>query len=69
MNQSPAQMLAEGKIAPALYPLDAFRILYPDAIIPGAFWIFTREPYPATGPRAAFRLAGYVPPAGKQAIP
>lgn len=65
MNQRPDQMLAEGKLAPAMYPLDAFRILRPDAVVQGAFWYFTREPHPATGPAAMFRLAGYIPPAGK----
>lgn len=64
MNQRPDQMLAQGKILPVFYPLDAFRILHPDALIPGAFWYFTREPYPAKGPAASFRLACYVPPTG-----
>lgn len=68
MNQSPGEMLAAGRIIPTLLVGDAFRIYYPDAIIPGAFWHFSREPHPATGPAASFRLIGYIPPAGK-AIP
>ena len=62
MKQGPDQMLKDGLIAPIMVPLDAFRILYQDAIVPGAFWYFTRRPYPAKTD-GAFTLVGYIPPA------
>ncbi len=60
MNQRPDQMLEAGLMAPTMIPMDAFRIFCPDAIVPGAFWYFTRERYPS--PKSTFTLVGYIPP-------
>jgi hypothetical protein len=53
------------KLAVPPIPADAARLYYPDAMVPGAFWYFTRELHPATYPASAFRLVAYIPPARK----